>query len=103
MVKSMQHFPNVRGHGNVDPSLFIVPVKLNSATQLSFPVGCNITLGSEGLDEMLSVLSSNMFDAEIINGKAKSGRFGLVLPQAGRSCARSIAIRLKMLCELLVG
>jgi hypothetical protein len=67
MLKVMESFFDVARHGEVNCPGHVIPVQFDSTVQIAIPVKGNGVVEFDGLDEMLCMFCSYVFDPKIIN------------------------------------
>ena len=69
VVELLQRPPNISRHGKVDLSSLIIPIERDSDILVALPVGRDLILFlvCEDTHEMMDMLFSHVFDAEVID------------------------------------
>ena len=102
MLKLVEGFLNVCGHGDVTNPLVVVPINGETAIEGSSPVdGDSIEL-LERLDEMVRRVFSDVLDTKIVNHKGEADVFGGMLPKGGGSSNGGVAKFLKVDIEPII-
>ena len=76
-----QSFGKVAGHGQMDLSSRVVPVKGDANVFVPFPDCFDVVVSPDGVNEVLRVFFANIFDTEIINDKRELYRALFVFPE----------------------
>ena len=81
MLKLVEGFLDLCGHGDVTNALVVVPINGETAAEGSSPIdGDSIEL-LESLDEMFRRVFADVLDTEIFNHKGEADVFGGMLPK----------------------
>ena len=70
------------GHAYVDMPCVVIPFKLDTAVEMSLPILFELIVLTECVDEVIGIVSSNIFNSKIIDGKGKLHRPGDMFPKA---------------------
>ena len=62
---------NVSGHGEVDVAFGVVPIQRYSAECFAFFVNCNVVPTSQGTEQMVNVVFSNILHPKVINNQGE--------------------------------
>jgi hypothetical protein len=84
VFKSGEEFVHVSRHGYVHVTVMVVPFEGDAAVESTVPILFEVVVCAEGVDEVVGVLSSFIFDPEVVNGEGELNGSGDVLPEAGR-------------------
>jgi hypothetical protein len=103
MLETVQCFFHVFWHGNVDCAMGAIPCQGHSEVERSAPVGGDDVELLKSGEEMDGIVFVCVFDAKIINYKAKGDVAGGVGPDAGGVGARGVAVGGKVTDELVIG
>ena len=80
-------------HGEVDASGVVVPVKGEAEVAFAIPVFGDVVGFLDGVDQVVSVLTSNVLDAKIVDDKSKLNWTPIMGPHAGCVAALVVAVR----------
>jgi len=72
------------GHAYVNMSFFIIPMKVYTAVETSLPILFELIVLAECVNEVVCIMSSNIFNTEIIDCKGKLHWSGDVFPKSRR-------------------
>ena len=75
MFKSGKRLVDVCWHGYVHVSLCVVPFEGDSAVECTFPILFECVVCAEGVNEVVSMLFSFIFDSEIVNCEGELNGF----------------------------
>ena len=91
MLKLVEDFLDVFGHGDVTNIFVVVPINGETAIEGSIPVdGDSIEL-LERLDEILCCVFADVLDTEIVDHKGETYVFGEMLPKGRGSSDGGVA------------
>ena len=65
--KTLESFGDVSGHGEFDGSVGVVPVESDAAIEFAGPVGGHLILGGDDASKILSIFSSDILYAKVVN------------------------------------
>jgi hypothetical protein len=102
MLKSGKGFRDVIRHGEVNGSVGVIPIQMDTAEDFAITIDCYIIVFLEALDEVVGVGLANDFDAKVINDKIESGGTGNVMKKAGSVTSGDISVVSKMFDEFYV-
>ncbi len=80
MVVSAEDISDVSVHGEAAGAVSVVPGEIDASKFCAGPVRGDFVVRGEGLEKVVSVLSADVLDAEIINDKDKHNRALFVSP-----------------------
>ena len=80
-------------HRDVNIPALIVPVQVHPAVRVAVPVDGAFVVCVEGVDEVLCVVSTEVFDAEVVDAEGEGCSSMFVPPYSGRVFQRCVAIR----------
>jgi hypothetical protein len=72
------------GHAYVNMSFVIIPSKVYTEVEMSVPILFELIVLAECVNEVVRIMSSNIFNTEIIDSKGKLHRPGDMFPQSRR-------------------
>ena len=87
MLKLVEGFLDVWGHGDVKNPLVIVPINDETAIEGSSPVDGDSIVLLEQLDEMVRRVFADVLDTKIVDHKGEADVFGGMFPK-GRGSRR---------------
>jgi len=67
MLELVKGTCDVAGHGEVDGAFVIVPLESDTAVEGAGPIAGELVLGSNCIEEMVSMLPANILDTEIVD------------------------------------
>ena len=97
MIVFEEYICNVAFHGEATRAVVVVPVEVDTCKLGSKPISCDIVRLLEGLEEMVSVLVTDILDAKFINDKDKDNGMPFVAPES--RC--DVALGVSMVGEVL--
>jgi hypothetical protein len=100
--ESEQRFGNIVGHGQVDESSCLMPVKGESDVGRAGPIDGEIVAGGEGIEEMLGISFGEVLDAKIVNRKREGCRFGGMTPETWSVRDRGVTVGGEMGAKLFI-
>ncbi len=80
MSESGECLFNVAGHGEVDFTFLVVPIKCDAEIPSSFPVFFNFVVLLKCLDEVVDVSFVNLFNAKIAHNQCEADGLPVVFP-----------------------
>jgi hypothetical protein len=90
VLKSVHSFGDVTGHGDVDPSVSVIPIDGETEIAGARPVFGEVIFGGKGIKEVIGVLLGKEFDSEVIDSESESGATRGVAPETWSVCDRDI-------------
>ena len=91
--ETCQRIWDVVWRGEVDVSGVIVPIECEAEVAIDIQVINDIVGFLDGVDQMISVLTSDVLDAKIVDDKSKANWSPVVGPKAGCVAALVVAVR----------
>ena len=92
MLVFVQRSVNIIFHGNIDVFLFVIPLEVHAAVRVACPVDGAFVVCLYGGDEVLCIVSTKVFDAEVVNAEGECCTALLVLPYSWRVVERCISV-----------
>lgn len=83
---------DVSRHGYITGALGVIPGEGKAQIFLAFPVNSDRIQVTQGRQEMLSMLATDVLDIEVINNKREEDWPCCVLPETGSVASRSIIV-----------
>jgi hypothetical protein len=74
MREALEGFGYIARHGEIDSAVDIVPFEMDAQVEVAISVSCHFVLGGNDIEEMLGMLVTNAFDAEVIDHKGERNR-----------------------------
>ena len=72
MVKGVKCILDILGHGDVNMSVFVVPIQGHTTVQGAIPINGDGVVLLEGIDKMLGILLVGVLHAKVINAKGRT-------------------------------
>mgnify|MGYP006175787709 CR=1 FL=1 len=102
MIVFEEYICDVAFHGEMTHVVVVVPVEVDTRKLGSKPIGCYLIRLLEGLEEMVSMLTTDILDAKVINDKDKDNGMPFVVPESGCDVALGVSMLGKALGEEIV-
>ena len=104
MLEFVKGVFDVARHAEVTGMIGIVPFEVDAEEVFAFPVNVNfLIMVAEALDQMVSMLFANVFDAEVIHNEEEADWVPLVVPKAGSVSYGGVTIVAQEADELIFG
>jgi hypothetical protein len=87
----------------VDLALFVVPFEVYANVSTSRPIGGDFVVFFEDFFEMLDVISTDVFDSEIIGDKSELNGSGLMFPESWDQLTLIVAMLVQTLFKEFIG
>jgi len=84
---------NIILHGNIDVFLFVIPLEVHAAVRVACPVDGAFVVCLYGGDEVLCVVSTKVFNAEVVDAECECCSSLFVFPYSRRVFERCVSIR----------
>ena len=93
VAKAGKCFGHIVGHGEIDGSIFVVPLQVDAAEDSAVAVNGEVIV----LNEVIGVSLANNFDSKVINNKVENGGAGDVTEEARCVACWDVAVVCKVL------
>ena len=102
MLEFVKGVFDIPRHAEVTGMIGIVPFEVDAAEVFAFPVNVNfLIMVAEALDQMVSMLFADVFDAEVIHNEAEADWAPLVVPKARSVSYGGVTIAAQEVDELV--
>ena len=91
-LEAFECLGNIAGHGQEDGSINVVPIKGDTAVELSGPIGCHFIFTGDDGRKVFGVLSSHVLDPEVIYYEREEDGTGVMAEEARGVWALVIAV-----------
>ena len=102
-VEAFEGIGDVIGHGEINLSLGVIPVKSKSEVTFAFPVFSDVIMFFDGVDEVVCIFFAYILYSEIVDNKGERDRSPIVHQHPGCVLAFMISLDVEALLEELLG
>ena len=101
MLEALESSTDITLHGNVDPTLGIVPIEVEAAVKITTPIDRGLVILLNGVDEVEGIGFGEVFHTKVVDAKGERGRTGGMFPQTRSELHRCVPERLQVFNQVL--